>query len=226
VARAAAAETCPAPDDAPALATVDSEERLTYLARAFDREIRDVDVWSWTWGTTYFAAAAVQASILPLSHDYGLHVDLTVGAASAAFGSLSLFVLPLQITLPLRKARDDWGDRDRCRLIALAEASLVGAEKKQELSTGWIPHAGNVAFNAGLAVILGWGFDRWKSAAISAGVGLAVGETNAFTQPHHLSTVLAKYRSGHLEDTGTSVDWSIAPLVGPSVGGVTLQGTF
>jgi hypothetical protein len=172
------ASPCPAPPDAPALAELDADARIAFLERAFDREIAAIDLWSWTWGSIYVGAAVVQSVAIPLVHAYGTRVDLAVGAVSAGIGSVSLFALPLEITLPLRAARRDADDTQRCRLLADLEATLFRVEKQQRLSTGWVPHAGNVAFNAALAVVLGWGFGRWPSAALSAGIGTAVGEAN------------------------------------------------
>ncbi|MGD0678641.1 MAG: hypothetical protein ABSC94_24805 [Polyangiaceae bacterium] len=222
--RGARAESCPAPADAPLLADHDSEERLAFLGRVFDREVHDLDVWSWTWGSIYATAAVAQVATIPLVQDKGVHEDLGAGAVSAAIGSLSLFLLPLEITLPLRGARSDWADPRRCRLLRESETTLTRVEGQQRLSTGWLPHVGNVAFNAGLALVLGWGFGRWKSAAISAGVGTAVGELNILTQPHHLAEAIERYHAGKLDQqTAAPRVWSIGPELSRRALGLSLN---
>jgi hypothetical protein len=105
-ARRAQAATCPA--DTAELAGLDSEVRLRFLADTFDREIRNVDIWSWTWASVYGAAAVTQAAIIPVVSDHGVRTDLTVGAISASVGAVTLFGLPLAITLPLRSVRREW----------------------------------------------------------------------------------------------------------------------
>jgi hypothetical protein len=211
-ARDARATSCPAPEGAPALAAIDAEVRLRFLAGAFDREIRDVDLWSWSWGTTYVAAGGAQAIATAFVRDQGARIDLSVGAVSAAIGALSLYGLPLQITLPLRASRRGFGDPDVCRVLVGAEGTLAEAAAAQRLSNGWVPHVGNIAFNAALALVLGWGFKRWESAALSAGIGLAVGEVNVLTEPHRLPGVLDRYRAGRLDgESPTSarpIGWS------------------
>jgi hypothetical protein len=210
---AMAAAACPAPADAPALATVDPEVRLQYLARAFDREIHDVDLWSWTWGSIYVAAGGGQLAASLLVRDRGTHIDLRVGAISAGIGALALYGLPLQVTLPLRDARHDWGEADRCRVLLEAEATLATVASRQRVGSGWAPHIGNVLFNVGLALVLGWGYRRWTSAAWSAGIGAVIGETNILTEPHRLPGVLDRYRSGHLDDPTDALDtpsWQMA----------------
>lgn len=222
--RSAAALTCPAPPDAPALANVDAEVRLAFLARAFDREIADVDLWSWTWGSVYVAAGAVQGvAIAFVGGNQGARIDLSVGAISAGVGALSLYGLPLRVTLPLRAARREWGDADRCRVLADAETTLVSVAATQRISGGWIPHVGNLVFNAGLFLILGWGFGRWTSAALSAGIGTAVGEANVLTQPHRMPRVLDRYLEGHVDDAPPAGLFASVAGRGP---GLAIAGQF
>jgi hypothetical protein len=216
VSRGATAEECPAPPHGPALATVDSQVRIDFLKRSFDREIHDVDEWSSIWGTVYAGGAVLQGVGRFETNDPGKHIDLTVGALSTAFGAVTLYTLPLQITVPLRRARLHLSDPDTCRALARAESTLVSAESDQALGTGIFAHLGNVAVNIGIALILGLGYGRWPSAALSAGVGIAVGEANAFTQPHHLRDVLERYRSARFDGPDVpplSVSWAVVPVV-------------
>jgi hypothetical protein len=213
---------CPAPPEAPGLAAVDTEARLRFLEGAFEREVAAEDLWSWAWGSTYVAAGAAQGITAAVIRDHGARIDLTVGAVSAGIGALTLYGLPLQVTLPLNDVLRRRGDADRCRLLADAEATLVAVADRQRLSSGFLPHVGNVLFNAGLALVLGWGFGRWKSAAISAGVGVAVGEINVLTQPHRLPGVLDRYRAAHLDDAEEAAP--APPLVaGASGNGIGLS---
>jgi hypothetical protein len=218
----AVAEVCPAPEDAQAVAQIDSAPRLQYLARAFDREVEDIDRWSWIWGSVYTAGTVAQGVALSLTHDPGTRTDLTVGAISAAVGAVSLYGLPLKLTLPLRAARRHWNDPDPCAVLARAERTLVSVEKDQAFANGPLAHIGNIAVNAGIALILGLGYGRWPSAAISAGVGVTIGEANAFTQPHHLRDVLARYRAGRLDASPATVSWSIVPVIAKQGSGAAL----
>jgi len=218
----ARAELCPAPPDAPAVGPLDAQARLDYLAHTFDREVRDTDIWSWSWGSVYTAGAAAQGVGVALSHDHGTRIDLTVGWISTGVGALTLLGLPLQLTLPLRAARGHWSDPDRCATLLHAEQVLAKVESDQALATGIFAHIGNVAVNVGIALILGLGYGRWPSAAISGGVGIAIGELNTFTQPHHLREALERYRAGQLEAPAPALAWTVVPLVAPKTGGAAL----
>jgi hypothetical protein len=223
----AGAAVCPAPEGAPAVATVDPEVRIAYLTQAFDREVRDIDAWSWTWGGIYATATIAQGTALALTTNHATKIDLTVGTIAAGFGALSLTLLPLKLTLPMRSASDAAKhrglDEDPCLALARAEQTLLRVAKDQALSTGIIGHIGNVAVNLGIALILGLGYGHWVSGAVSGGIGLAVGETNAFTQPHHLAEVLERYRSGRLDPTTPKPpSCSVVPVVSPSMAGATV----
>ncbi len=208
------------------MATIDPEVRIAYLTQAFDREVRDIDAWSWTWGGIYTTAAIAQGTVLALTTNHATKIDLTVGTIAAGFGALSLTLLPLKLTLPMRSASDAATQKrlggDPCLALASAEQTLVSVAKDQALSTGIVGHIGNVAVNLGIALILGLGYGHWVSAAVSGGIGLAVGETNAFTQPHHLAEVLERYRSGRLDPTTAKVSCSVVPVVSPSMSGATV----
>jgi hypothetical protein len=225
-ARDAHADSCPAPEEAPAVASVASEERLDYLARAFDREVHDIDAWSWTWGSVYSSGTIALGVALSETRDRGIRTDLTVGVISAAVGAVSLYGLPLKLTLPLRASRRSWDDPDRCAVLARAERTLVSVERDQRLANGILAHVGNLVANAGIALVLGLGYGRWTSAAISAGVGVGVGETNAFTQPHHLREVLARYRSGQLGAVHAGVAWSVAGVFTREMTGVAFTASW
>jgi hypothetical protein len=218
----ARAELCPAPVDHPALASVDSEQRLSFLLGTMEHNARRLHVWSLVWGTTYAAATAAQLVALPLVQG-GARIDLTAGAISAAVGSASLYLLPLRITSASKFEPSELEDSDRCKVLASVEQRFFDTAKIDRLSASWIGHAGNVAINAALALILGLGYGRWESAAISAAVGLAVGEANLLTQPHGLMSAEDKYLNGGVLDSEHEVgSWRIAPIADRSQVGLAV----
>jgi hypothetical protein len=222
----ARAEECPVRPDGVALTEAEVEARLSFLADTFDHEVRNVDVWSWTWGSVYVAGTAAQATIAGITKDEGTRQGLTVGAISTGVGAVSLYVLPLRLTLPLRTVKRRWDDPYRCQLLDIAEQVLADGVKHEALSNGIVPHIGNVVANAAVALVLGLGFHLWTSAAISAGSGLAVGEANVFTQPHGLRKAEERYRAGDLARRGGGVTWSVVPLRFEGGGGLAARLVF
>jgi hypothetical protein len=226
VAHTALALVCPTPVGAEALASVDAELRLAFLAAEIDREVHHIDVWSWSWGSTYAALAVGQASAIPFVHDKGAQETLAVGAVAATFGAGSLFGLPLLITRPLERVRASWDDPRRCELLAEAEATLFAAAHRQALSTNWTGHVGNILFNTGLLLVLGWGYGHWGTGALSAGIGVAVGEANLLTQPRGLQSSLSQYDAGRPGAPVPTTSWSAGPLWAPGVCGLGVMGRW
>lgn len=185
-----AAPAFAAAEEAPAGCREDVEERLEVLRGAFDDQIRGLEIWSYSWGSIYTAAAATQAIVTTqLKPDDPARTDLIVGAVSAGVGSLTFWVAPLRFTLPLKNVRKDWDNPDRCALLARAEAVRTKVASEQRLGKSWIAHAGNVLVNVGISLILGLGYNHWQAALISGLVGTAIGELNLFTQPAKLDRV-------------------------------------
>jgi hypothetical protein len=218
----ARAEVCAAGADASPLDAVDVERRLVFLASEMDAEVHRLHVWSWSWGTGYAAAAVAQGAALAWVDQRDTRETLAVGAVSAAIGSGFLFGLPLTLTVPIERLRASWGRPNRCALLADAERGLRQAAERERVSTSWSAHVGNLAFNGGLVLILGLGFGQWKAAAISAGIGVAVGEANLLTQPHGLPDALRRYEAGQLGPEATPT-WTVVPLAAPHTLGASLS---
>lgn len=210
--RAAADEPCVSRLGPPVRDAADVEERLDYLARVFDREIDALDTWSLVWASVSTAAVVGQAIPFAITRDYGSRVDFGVGIGVASFGVATLHLLPLRFSLPLRAARRDWSARDRCAVLARAEDTLRRVEKEQTSASGLLPHVGNIALQGAVFLILGWGYGRWTAGALSGGIGVAVGEVTAFTQPHHLKGALEDYEAGRYGGRSkTSAGWRLGP---------------
>jgi hypothetical protein len=219
----ARAETCPAPEGSPQLAALDAETRLMFLLRAMDEEAAHLHVWSLIWGTTYAAATAAQLTAIPFVQD-PVRIDLTVGAVAAAVGSATLYLLPLRITSQAVSANDEARDPDQCRALAKVEARFFKTASIDRLSESWIAHAGNVAINAAVVLILGVGFGHWPAAAISGAIGVTVGEVNLLTQPHELVGAERTYRQGLLAASDAyPIIPRLALLSGPAVMGAQLS---
>jgi hypothetical protein len=188
------AGTCPAPDGSPGLAGIDSQTRMLFLLRAMDRNAEHLRTWSLVWGSTYAGALTAQVVAIPLVRGPA-RIDLTAGAIAAGVGTLSLYLLPLRITSQAARAHEDALDPEPCRALARVEARFFATADIDRLSGGWIAHAGNVAINAALALVLGIGYGRWVS---------------ALTQPHELVGAQEAYRSlGSRLDSGSgfAIPW-------------------
>jgi hypothetical protein len=158
-------------------AHADSCEDDVALQAAVDDEVKGLNIWSWSWGSIYAAAAVTQTAVaVALKANDPARVDLVIGAVSAFVGSASLFLLPLRFTRPLAHSRT-------CE-------TLEKVASEQAVGKSWLGHLGTVVVNAAILLIEGLGYGHWQAGFIGAGIGLAVGELNLWTQPTHLRSIL------------------------------------
>ena len=198
------------------IADVDVETRLRLLARVIDDEVRAVDRWSIGWGSGYAAVSALQVAAIPVIHDPGMRRGLIVDAAGAGFGSMTYYLLPVQITVPLRAVRKQWSEPNRCAVLAAAERELSKQVKLERLARTPLTQIFNAAVNVGLSLAMGLGYGQWRTAGISFAVGIASGEAAAFTQPLELYQAEQRYRTGQLGERGaakaTGMSWGLGPI--------------
>jgi hypothetical protein len=103
-------------------------------------------------------------------------------------------------------------DGEICARLADAETRLVRDAEDQAAQQRWWVHAGNLAFNTGVLLFLGLGYQHWLSGIINGAAGVVVGEALILTQPTQTIDDLATYRqAGLFGPPGTT---TAAPPVG------------
>jgi hypothetical protein len=193
---------CPLPEGAsPALGSVDPGRRLTWIDAHLSATEKTAKLWTYGWGGGIAAAGVGSLVAVPFVAPEG-RVDWYTGAVSAAVGVAAFVFAPPAIlhdapALRAELAQADAGV-DVCRLLAGAEARLVHDARDEEQQRRWYVHAGNLVFNAGLGLFLGFGYHHWSGGAINALAGAAVGEALIFTSPTATIDDLAAYRRGAL----------------------------
>jgi hypothetical protein len=187
--------------------------RLVAIRVAVAAEVPRVRLWRWSWTALYAALTVGQLVPIPWVDD-GTKIDMVVGAASSAIGALLLIFFPLDVQ----------ADEARYAAFPATAAGLADAERllhhdaaDEDFNRSWVFHAGNVLFNAAIGLVLGLGWKRWESAAISFGVGVVVGEAMILTQPHMLADV---------SRAGGPPPVTLAPFLVPGGGGLALAGRF
>jgi hypothetical protein len=216
--RAARAGTCPLPEGAaPELALVDDGARLRFVSEAMRDEARRSRRWAWGWGLGLSAVTATQGAFLLLDGP-GTRVDQINGMFTSTVGWGQVVLMPPKILADQRRLAEREADTtaDPCQLLAFAEALLARDAAHQGRQTGLLAHLGGVTFNVSVALVLGFGFDLWRSAAVQATVGTAVGAIKTFSQPQGSMTALRDYRAGRLGRAkgADGVAWGLVPIVG------------
>jgi hypothetical protein len=139
------------------------------------REERNFEWWRWSWIAGYGALTAANLSVVPFTPDHETRVDLYVGAASSA-----LAVVPL---LVFSQPEYDAHDPECVSAEACAGATWRRIAAFQRDCQSPLMHVINLAYNAAVGAVLGFGYGHWRSAALNFGVGSLLGELQILTQP-------------------------------------------
>jgi hypothetical protein len=206
------AARCPAGVGAvPAVADIDPELRLHFIAERLGRAEHKAHVWVWGW--TIALGVSTVGNLIPLAFvSPEDRIDWYVGSASSLIGIVPLLAIPLDVThdapaLRLRIASRGPTD-DVCALLADAEGKLVRDAANQAAGRAWWVHAANVALNAGIGLFLGLGYHHWVAGAYNLVVGSAIGEIIIFTQPTSNIDDLRAYRAGALGGTSLAIGYT------------------
>jgi hypothetical protein len=151
------------------------EERFAAIQDRLAASAHDLRVWRWGWGLGGAGATAIQLGLVPIVDDRDARIDLAVGAGST-LAMLVPVLFPPEIDD--RPAVGDCAAR-----LADASARLQAAVDSTEAARSPLIHVGNVAFNVGIALLLGLGWGHWTSGLVSGAVGIAVGEAEILTTP-------------------------------------------
>jgi hypothetical protein len=190
---AAPSETTPA-----GIANQSDANRLKFLTHVINEESKAANTWTFAWGGSYALLTMVQLSIMPLFPE-NEKPDWYWGAVSSGVGVAFSIIDPLEVLnagpIFAARASKQMGEIETCQLIAEGERLLKDGSDHEFLGTRWFIHVANVAFNMGLGLVLGLGYQRWISGIINAAIGTAIGEATIFTEPTALISGWNQYIS-------------------------------
>jgi hypothetical protein len=148
------------------------------------------------WILFYAVGAHVQAVRAGVADERGPRADLVVSTVKAVGGVVGLAVRPnlgIRDSSSFERMPANTPAERRARLRE-AETIMIYNADKLDNRYAWYRHALNVGVNGAGALIVGLGFDDWRSGLISAAIGVAVGELNIFTQPWQPESAIEDYQ--------------------------------
>lgn len=217
VAVTARVECAPIAGGDAALGHIDADTRLGFLRANLARGARRARLWSWGWAGIYSGLTIGSLALLP-TKTANEKVDSYLGAAASFVGVAILIVSPMKITFDQtwleRRLRTAPAGTDRCALVADAERLLIRDAADADLGRQPFVHVFNFLFNIGVGLALGIGFGHWDEAALTAGVGVALGEAQILTRPMDTVETLRRYRLGGVGPLPPSnaLRWSLVPV--------------
>ncbi len=217
----ASASSCPAPEGAPAVASIDAERRLAFVEGALDRAGEQSAKWGGFWRATFQTTAVVQFALAKVAKRDADRIDLVAGGIKSSVG----FVFALVFRLPAERHDGAWGDRpwregSLCERLASAEQALERDAKFERRGRSIGMQALGLGFNVAVGVVQFVMHRRLWSVALATLTGGTVGELRVFTQPTIANDAFTAYQSGAVSSTKTALH--VVPLVVPHPGGAEL----
>jgi len=229
-----AAEECAAPASAePEVARLDRATRLRFIQKTLQDTARAEKRFALGWSLTYTGLATGTWLFVPLSPgDQGRLIESAWNSGTAGFAALYVLLDPLMTAhdshrLERLLSRTE-GSGNPCQVLAEAERLLAHAANKETAARGALAQLGNLAFNVGLGLILGYGLNRPAGAAMNTTIGLTLGELMILTRPQVARHGLDRYRKGELTapPSPSTVSWSVTPIASGTHYGLALAGSF
>lgn len=206
-----AAQPCPGDTAGPRLAAAPAEARIAFLRDALDAERAPARTWSWTWGLVNGALTAGQLAAAPFARGSGRTL-LVAGAAASALGVFQVTFLP--ITPPPSPP----AETERCLALGQAEEALRRGARNEAYGSGLLAQLGNLAINGGFGLAVLLTDRRWGPAALTFGLGWALGEAQILTQPTGLVAARGRYEAGALGTGPPRRAATLRLLPGPGAG--------
>jgi hypothetical protein len=218
----------------PALAQVDAAARLRFLQERMHHAAHRSRIWTFTWLSIYGALTIGNAVLTGVATNESDRIAAGIGTAASFVGVLSVALNPPKVLFDsprLDRALAAVGpDTNLCAVVSDAERYLLRGAKQQAFGKSPLIHVGNFVFNAGIGMLLGAGFGRWKEAMIDSIVGIAIGEVQIISQPDDLVRDLTRYRlarfNGNSSPPPPPVTWRVAPIVGRGAFGLAAALSF
>jgi hypothetical protein len=198
-AHAVLAAPCPDPTGAKSPFTeAETEQRLKVLRNALDVDAKSSLNWRLSWGAAYGVGTAAQLIALPALGPDDRN-DFIWGAVSTGVGVGFVIIATPDVfeNGPGFVRKIDTSEHD-CALLAETEALVAKDAANERDNVAWYNHLLNVAFNAGIGLVLGLGYGHWVSALINFLTGVAIGEGTIFTSPTKLADTWDQYLTGDL----------------------------
>ncbi len=210
--RAAVAQTR---EDHEAIADPDLDRRLDFLRRRINAEHRYATIWWGTWVGIYSAGVVAQSWRMGMATSAASRADLLISSIKAMGGLMRLSATPMNgIEGQGRpECAPSCSREEKLDELRRAERILERNAHRVERNHAWYTHVANIGVNAAGGLIVALGYGAPTTAAISAGLGAAVGEVMLFTQPSSAPDDLADYRAGMpAPPPPKPIRWRVSPL--------------
>jgi hypothetical protein len=180
-------------------------ERLRFIHERLKAEAVQARTWEAGWSIVYIGGLGYASYELANAHSASALTQGAIGAGQSLIGAMTMGLLPLKASRGAHELESAHDADDSPERLRLAESLLRRNAAETELRYSWKPHVISIAMNliGGAAI---WIAGDLRRGAQSAGIAIAVGELQIWTQPWQAARDLREYRQrfGGLAATSTT----------------------
>jgi hypothetical protein len=190
------------------------DQRLQFIETRLARQTPNARYWQYGWTGFHAAGAAAQGLLAVDADDNDDEVNYIVGAvkSSGALAQMLIRPLPAVQSSARLQAMPSETREERIRKLERGEALLRENAARAAGRSGWKRHLIGIGANLiGGAAIAAFGDS--SDAVTSTLIGIAVSETNIWTEPSRAAEDLEDYRNNKWVRRGTGqATWHIVPM--------------
>lgn len=169
--------------------------RAAFLEQRLGTQRTHADAWWWGWSIFYGIGAVVQgvrATDAPSDAD---KADRIIGSFESSAALIRLMVQPHAgiEAAPISPRRSATREELEAYVAEGERVLAVNADATNAFGP-WYAHLINFAINGATGLFLGLRYNEWGKAALSTGIGVAIGEAQIFTAPWEADNDLSEYR--------------------------------
>jgi hypothetical protein len=196
------------------ISNAELEQRLKFIETRLARQGPDARYWQRGWTGFHAASAVVQGVLAVDADDSDDEVNYLVGAVKSTGALAQMLIRPLPAVQSATRfqALPSQSREERIHKVAQGEALLHENADRAATRTGWKRHLIGIGANliGGVAIAA---FGDSSDAVTSTLLGVAVSETNIWTEPSRAINDLEDYQNNKWVQRETSeVSWHIVPL--------------
>jgi len=196
------------------ISNAELEQRLKFIETRLARQSPNARVWQHGWTGFHAASAVVQGVLAVDADDSDDEVNYLVGAVKSTGALAQMLIRPLPAVQSATRfqALPSRSREERIHKVAQGEALLHENADHAATRTSWKRHLIGVGANlfGGVAIAA---FGDSSDAVTSTLLGIAVSETNIWTEPSRAVNDLEDYQNNKWVQRQTSeVSWHIVPL--------------
>ena len=196
------------------ISNAELEQRLKFIETRLARQSPNARYWQHGWTGFHAASAVVQGVLAVDADDSDDEVNYLVGAVKSTGALAQMLIRPLPAVQSASRfqALPSQSREERIHKVAQGEALLHENADRAATRSGWRRHLIGVGANllGGVAIAA---FGDSSDAVTSTLLGIAVSETNIWTEPSRAVNDLEDYQNNKWMQRQTSeVSWHIVPL--------------